>query len=104
MFGGRFLRFMGGFINTCQVADSSTGHAELNPLDSKINFVVPDKQVLVSQSDLNIKKPGIITEMLDALSSYLDEPEVKLCFDGKKFKIYFLASGRPCIEGPEVRE
>ena len=43
---GRFLRFMGGLKNTCQVADSSTGHTELNPLDSKMNFVVPDKQVL----------------------------------------------------------
>ena len=89
MFGGRFLRFMGGFKNTCQVADGSTVHAELNPLDSKINFVVPDKQVLVSQSDMNIKKPGIMTEMLDTLSSYLDEPEVKLCFDGKKINSGF---------------
>ena len=79
MFGGCFLRFMGGFKNTCQVAGSSTGHAELNPLDSTISFVVPDKQVLVYKSDLNIKKPGVITKMLETLSSYLDAPEVKVC-------------------------
>ena len=29
MFGGRFLRFMGWFKNTCQIADGSTSHADL---------------------------------------------------------------------------
>ena len=42
MFGGRFLWFMGGFKSTCQVAGGSTSHAELDPLASKVNFVVPD--------------------------------------------------------------
>ena len=37
MFGGGFLRFMGGFKSTCKVAAVSTRHAELDPLASKVN-------------------------------------------------------------------
>ena len=51
MFGGRFLWFMGGFKSTCQVADGSTSHAELDPLASKVNFVVPDVQKLSRSYD-----------------------------------------------------
>ena len=89
MFGGRFLRFMGGFKSTCPVADGPTSHAELDRLASKVNFAVPDVQTLSLTSDIEVKYPGVMTEMLDTLSSYLEDKEVKLCFDGKKINSGF---------------
>ena len=54
-----------------------------------MNFVVPDVQTLSSTSEMDVKKPGVMTDMLDTLSSYLKEKEVKLCFDGKKINSGF---------------
>ena len=80
LFHGKFLRFIGGFKNMGETGNS------YNPLDSKINFAVPDvKQLSTAKIGSGAIKPGIIKEVLTDLEN--SASLFCLSFDGKKLNI-----------------
>ncbi|VDI01697.1 Hypothetical predicted protein [Mytilus galloprovincialis] len=83
LFKGKFVRFMSGIKNKGQLDIKG----KYNPSDSKINFAVPNRQVLdAMESPVDASTPGILTDMIDQIS--LSDPKhiqtYQLCVDGKK--------------------
>ena len=77
LFHGKFLRFMGGYKNLGQ------GGRELRPVDSKINFAVPNvKQLFAQKVGVDSISPGILYDLLDILKG--SRLCYNLSFDGKK--------------------
>ncbi|XP_062589952.1 uncharacterized protein LOC134251563 [Saccostrea cucullata] len=88
LFHSKFLYFMGGPKNACQIKDGVATRGKMSTESSQINFVVPSAGVLsqfnVSNVDLNeTLQPGILHPVLDALQVQ-EESEFMLCADAKK--------------------
>lgn len=94
LFGGRFLRFMGGHKNKGQIICSETFPGSYNPANSKVNFVVPDRRALCDDEKfVSANKPCILYKMINNVSR--SDPDqtatYKICVDGKKIN--------PCPKG-----
>jgi hypothetical protein len=85
LFHGKFLRFMSGPRNLGQVLDCSSEKGSLNPLESKVNFIVPSRNNLYKQDDRTPGfYPGINESALLSISSHYGNKPLKLSVDGKK--------------------
>jgi hypothetical protein len=85
LFHGRFLRFMGGPKNAGQIVEGTAKLGECSPEDSKVNFVVPHRNVLQDERKFVSANPGILNEMLDTITKCnVNTKTYKLCVDGKK--------------------
>lgn len=94
LFGGRFLRFMGGPKNKGQIICSESLPGSYNPENSKVNFVVPDRRTICDDEKfVSANKPCILYKMINKVSQ--SDPDqtrtYKICVDGKKFN--------PCSKG-----
>ena len=83
LFRGKFIRFMGGLKST------NSDQTKTSPLDSDINFLVPDVRTLqrdTDSTDISCETPGIITRNISAYASLpsVQQKSHKICFDGKK--------------------
>ncbi len=87
LFHGKFLRFMSGPKGSGHITEGMGTHGALSPQMSKVNFIVPSRQVLAQEnSPLKIEEPGIFSAMIDSISA-TDQQQTrtfKLCVDGKK--------------------
>jgi len=82
LFKGKFLRFMGGPKHVGQMDDDTIDH-KFDPLDARINFVVPKAKYLEPASVLKEEvKPGILKERLHSMAAHTTQ--AKVSFDGKK--------------------
>ncbi|MEW8546432.1 MAG: YqaJ viral recombinase family protein, partial [Candidatus Thiodiazotropha sp.] len=90
LFGGKFVRFMGGFKNMSQISTGESQQGLFNPALSDINFVVPDTKTLQTFSPygqaFGQMAPGIFSEVISDVATALGDRSVCLSFDGKKLK------------------
>ena len=86
LFHGKFLRFMSGLRNTGNILDGSSERGRIEPLNSQINFAVPSRQNLYSNSDETLQAafPGINRLAINNLSKYSNGKYLKIGVDGKK--------------------
>ena len=94
LFGGRFVRYMGGPITKGQHTCKEAMHGRYIPQDSKVNFRVPDRRVLCDEVKyITGNKPCIMNEMIENVSKSdaSQKSTYKLCVDGKKIN--------PCYSG-----
>lgn len=91
LFGGRFIRFMGGFKNQSQIVHGETERGYFNPDSSKLNFAIPSVDILrefcpYGNENSKPRKPGIYTDVMGKAAEVLKDTSVCLTFDGKKIK------------------
>lgn len=94
LFGGRFLRFMGGPKNKGNIVCSESSQGSFDPAKSKVNFIVPDRRALSEEVKLVPEnKPCIMDKMVDKISQADPDKKstYKICVDGKKIN--------PCSKG-----
>ena len=94
LFGGRFLRFMGGPKNKGNIVCSESSQGSFDPAKSKVNFIVPDRRALSEEVKLVPEnKPCIMDKMIDKISQADPDKKstYKICVDGKKIN--------PCSKG-----
>ena len=94
LFHGRFLRFMGGPKNKGQILHNETSPGLQKPEEAKVNFIVPDRRVLVDdRKTVENSNPGILYDIIEMV--ILSDPDqlhtFKICADGKKIN--------PCSTG-----
>ena len=95
LFHGRFLRFMSGFKNISSIINGESCRGRYCPVDSRINFAVPDVinlNKLDSNKKLNIGT-DVIQEALDQIATNCADKTYKICFDGKKINSSLNESG-----------
>ena len=94
LFHGRFLRFMGGPKNKGQIRHNEISAGSQRPEAAKVNFVVPDRRVLVDETKIvESSNPSILYDVIETVSQ--SDPDqcqtFKICVDGKKIN--------PCSSG-----
>ena len=94
LFHGRFLRFMGGPKNKGQILHNEASPGLQKPEEAKVNFIVPDRRVLVDDKKIiESSNPCILYDVIETVS--LSDPDqlntFKICVDGKKIN--------PCSTG-----
>ena len=80
LFKGKFISFMSGPRNSCQIDKT-------DPNTSEINFAVPSRTTLLDTRELQIPavmNPGVIGASLDAISKSGVSKTNMLCLDDKK--------------------
>ena len=91
IFGGKFIRYMGGFKNEGQVVQGDTEKGNFSPDVSDINFAIPSLDILrdfCPYGDDNSKprKPGVYIDIMKKGAEVLQDTSACLTFDGKKIK------------------
>ena len=96
LFHGRFLRFMSGFKNIGSIINGDSSRGQYCPVDSLINFAVPDARNLKRPNDCNHSyniASGILVEAVNQIAKHCDDKTYKICFDGKKINCSLNDSG-----------
>ena len=84
-FHGKFLRFMSGLRNFGQILEGVSERGIHDPVDSKINFVVPSRNNLYpKQDESKLFYPGINQSSIMTLAERVGSKPLKLSVDGKK--------------------
>jgi len=88
IFHGKFLRFISGLRHIWQVKDYNTSKSLYNPMDTTINFAVPDISVLSQSAAVQVSEiaPGMLIQMLDMIT-YDKMKTYELCVDEKKINV-----------------
>ena len=89
IFGTRVVNFMGGYKSHRDTVLKLSDLGNYSPESSEINFAVPSLQQLRDFDPYGIegeRKPGIYSDIIDTLSTNLQNKSAFLTFDGKKIK------------------
>ena len=89
IFGKRFVNFMGGYKSHGDTVLKMADIGNYSPESSEINFAVPGVNQLRDFDPYGIegeRKPGIYPDIIDTLSTNLNNKSACLTFDGKKIK------------------
>ena len=87
LFRGKFLRFMSGMKNKGQLPGETACSGVYKPLESKVNFAVPNRSILDHMDHpIDASSPKVMTDMIDMINQ--NDPKqtnsYKVCVDGKK--------------------
>jgi hypothetical protein len=70
-FGGKFIRFMTGFINTSDIVFQTARKEQCDPNNTDVNFAVPSEQILRNFNPYGLsgskRYPGIYTDVSPGL-------------------------------------
>lgn len=89
MFKSKFIRFMCGFKTTQPDGDSCTEKDKVRSNLTNVNFICPDKNVLLEQKrthSINCETPGVLEGNIDVVGNVCANPDKRynICIDGKK--------------------
>ena len=87
-FGGKFIRFMTGFINTSDIVFQTARKEQCDPNNTDVNFAVPSEQILRNFNPYGLsgskRYPGIYTDVMKVVSKALEQTSACLTFEKKK--------------------
>ena len=91
LFGGKFIRYMGGFKNEGNVVQGDAEKGNYNPQISDLNFAIPSLEILrdfcpYGDDNSQPRKPGVYNDIMEKAAEVLQGTSACLTFDGKKIK------------------